>query len=434
MKAKFWSIEENKKLKELLLDEKAYTMLQISDIMKKSLGSVDNRKQRLFQSFTKDEKQRHMLLRTKARNTMIAKKSLYWNSELVNKLKVACESGLYNNLSEIQKEIFSNSSVSQLRNVLSNNGLRMYSRKVEYHRGFKTESIDNIPVKNSSEEYWKLMEETSNEEIVLFKQESYHNIVFNDKKYIGFTCIGDQHFGKIGIDYKQAREDAQIIKNTDNMYVLFGGDFFENYIKANIMEALVNKDSSPKREQMLLEHYFKFFGNTDEEITNKIVASISGNHDWRTSDVSGIDLIKTMIKGKRMLYSPEELRLTIKLNGIDYKIAARHQYRFNSALNYTHTVKRWYDEGEEPFDVGVIWHNHRPDIEEFVKHNKMRWGIRPGSYKIKCRWSKSKGYPITLPLMPTFILNPFERSIVVFKHVQEASDYLRLKNAELKKK
>jgi len=54
MKAKFWSIEENKKLKELLLDEKAYTMLQISDIMKKSLGSVDNRKQRLFQSFTKD--------------------------------------------------------------------------------------------------------------------------------------------------------------------------------------------------------------------------------------------------------------------------------------------------------------------------------------------------------------------------------------------
>jgi DNA-directed RNA polymerase specialized sigma24 family protein len=72
MKAKFWSIEENKKLKELLLDEKAYTMLQISDIMKKSLGSVDNRKQRLFQSFTKDEKQRHMLLRTKARNTMIS--------------------------------------------------------------------------------------------------------------------------------------------------------------------------------------------------------------------------------------------------------------------------------------------------------------------------------------------------------------------------
>jgi hypothetical protein len=433
MKPKSWTIEELTELKKLLLNDEGYTFLQIAKIMKRTPGSIEKCVRKILNKFTNVESEKYKTLRYIATKKTQAKKS-YWTPEIINKLRVLCESGLYESLSEIRAKIFPNVSVSSLRNVLSDNGLRMYNKKTQRHNEFETESMDSTPITTSAESYWNMMELTSKEEIIQFKRESYHNIKFNKKQYVGFTCIGDQHFGKVGVDYEKAREDAQIIKATDNMYALFGGDFFENYLKANIMEALVNKDSSPKREQMLLEHYFTFYGQNNEEVSEKIIASVSGNHDWRTADVSGIDLVRQMLKGKRILYSPEELRLIIKLNEIEYRIAARHQYRFNSTLNYCHTVKRWYDEGEETFDIGIIWHNHRPDIEEFIKHNEMRWGIRPGSYKIKDRWAKAKGYSITLPLMPTFILNPFEKSISVFKYVKEASDYLKLKNKEIERR
>lgn len=426
-----WTKEEDEQLKKLFLDSNAYTHAEIAEKLGSSYSSVEKRKGRLIMKFTQKEKELYTKLRREGSTSAQKKANLKWTPVMIKKLRLSAESGLFESLSSLRNSIFPEETTGNLRAVLSNNKLSFFSSKREHHDTFDTVSMDGTTVKTSPAEFWKTMEENSKEEIVLFKRESFHSILFDRLAYIGITCIGDQHFGKLGIDYERAREDATVIKNTPNMYVLFGGDFFENYLKANIMEALVNKESSPKQERMLLEHYFTFFGDTNEAIADKIIASVSGNHDWRTSDVSGIDLIKMMLKGKRILYSPEELRLTLNVNGIEYKIGARHQSRFNSTLNYCHTVKRWYDEGDETFDVGIIWHNHKPDIEEFIKHNQMRLGVRPGSYKIKDRWAKAKGYPITMPLMPTIVFNPFEKTMVVFKHVHEASEYLKLKNGTL---
>ena len=428
-----WTKKEDMQLKELLLDKKAYTTQEIANKLKITICSAEKRKERIFNSFTQKEKDNYKLLRRQA--TLATRRSnLKWTPEIIQKLKDAAESGLYDKIESLKNDLFPEDSVVMVRQLLSDHNIHFRSRKFEKHKGFTTESLDTPPSNITAKSYWELMEDASKDVIIDFKQESFHNINFDKPAYVGFTCIGDQHFGEAGIDYTQARKDAETIRDTDNMYALFGGDFFENYLKANIMSALVNKTSSPKQERMLLEHYFTFFGKDNEAIADKIVASISGNHDWRTADVSGIDLIRMMLKGKRILYSPEELRLTVNVNEIIYKVAARHMYRFNSTLNYTHTVKRWYDEGEETFDIGIIWHNHKPDTESFIKHNLMRWGIRPGSYKCVDRWAKGKGYPITLSLMPTFVMSPFERSIILFDHTEEASQYIKLKNAELKRR
>ena len=126
----------------------------------------------------------------------------------------------------------------------------------------------------------------------------------------------------------------------------------------------------------------------------------------------------------RVHYAPDEMVMALQLPGITYRVKFRHQYRYNSSFNQVHVVKRLWEMGDDPFDVGVVCHHHEAAIEQFSKHGLPIWGARPGSYQLTGTWARRIGFPLARPTCPTFILFPDERQVVGFADVRQAAGYL----------
>tara|TARA_B100000519_G_scaffold199322_1_gene210333 strand:+ start:1080 stop:2255 length:1176 start_codon:yes stop_codon:yes gene_type:complete len=230
---------------------------------------------------------------------------------------------------------------------------------------------------------------------------------------IAISVISDQHIAPgSACDFKRMREDAILIRDTPGFYAVFGGDGVDNHIKHR--SALIGANSTPDEQWKLFDYYLQLFGD-------KILAVISGNHDAWTAQIGGVDYLSKIVAQHKICYAPAEARLYIDVGGQEYKMVVRHQTgRFNSSLNQTHAVKRFYEYGEEPFDIGVIGHHHEAATEMFIRHGLKRYAARPGSYQITSPYSHQYGFASAIPTCPTFVLFPEERRMIGFSDVRDA--------------
>lgn len=230
---------------------------------------------------------------------------------------------------------------------------------------------------------------------------------------VAIAVISDQHIAPgTPCDFKRMREDAELIRDTPGFYAVFGGDGVDNHIKHR--SALIGANSTPDEQWKLFDYYLQLFGD-------KILAIISGNHDAWTAQIGGIDYLSKVAEQRKICYAPAEARLYITVEEQEYNMVVRHQTgRFNSSLNQTHAVKRFYEYGEETFDIGVIGHHHEAAIEMFIRHGMKRYAARPGSYQITSPYSHQYGYSRAIPTCPTFILFPKERRMIGFADVRDA--------------
>ncbi|MDE2102474.1 MAG: hypothetical protein KGL39_34830 [Patescibacteria group bacterium] len=239
---------------------------------------------------------------------------------------------------------------------------------------------------------------------------------------IGVSFISDQHIAPgTPVDFERMRLDAELIQRTPGLYAVLGGDCVDNHIKHRA--AVLAARSQPHDQWALFEYYLSIFAE-------KIIAMCSGNHDAFSDQIAGIDVLAGIAHRQRLCYAPAEARIDLKLGEQEYKLAMRHQYRFNSSFNLAHTVKQWWRMGEKPFDIGVIGHHHEPAIESFDAHGLERWAARPGSYQITSAYSRQYGFNRTRPTCPTFILFPDRREIVGFRDVQKAVKCLAAERGE----
>ena len=230
---------------------------------------------------------------------------------------------------------------------------------------------------------------------------------------IGICCISDQHIAPgTPCDFERMREDAILIRQTPGFYAVFCGDGVDNHLKHR--SAIISASSTPDEQWKLFDYYLQMFGD-------KILTIISGNHDAWTPQIGGVDYLSKLADKRKICYAPAEARLTVTVGGQEYKLCIRHQSgRFNSSLNQTHVVKRFYENNEEPFDIGVIGHHHEAAIEMFIRHGLKRYAARPGSYQITSPYARQYGFGRSIPTCPTFILFPKERRIIGFADVKDA--------------
>ncbi len=238
------------------------------------------------------------------------------------------------------------------------------------------------------------------------------NVSF-DSGPIAISVISDQHIApNTACDFVRMKEDAELIRNTPGFYAVFGGDGVDNHIKHR--SAMIGSRTNPDEQWRLFDYYLQLFGD-------KILAVISGNHDAWTAQIGGVDYLSKLAEKNKICYAPAEARLNINVAGQEYKMVVRHQTgRFNSSLNQTHAVKRFYEYGEEIFDIGVIGHHHEAAVEMFIRHGLKRYAARPGSYQITSPYSHQYGFANAIPTCPTFILFPKERRIIGFADVRDA--------------
>jgi transposase-like protein len=280
-----------------------------------------------------------------------------------------------------------------------------------------------LPVETYTEEpapvkdLWTEAEKYNAKYIERADKRSKFTLTLSEELPIAVTFVSDQHIcTRNTVDLQRMRQDAELIRDTPGVVACLAGDGVDNHIKH--AAAVLAARSQPDEQWKLYEHYLEVFAE-------KIVVMLTGNHDHWTNQIAGIDMVKRLAEKQVLRYAPHEARVALELPGQSYLAVIRHSYRYSSTLNQCHTVKRLYDMGSEPFDVGVVGHHHEAAIEMFLRHGEQRWALRPGSYQITSDYMDQRGYNMARPTCPTVILYPHKRKILGFPDLRHVVDFLR---------
>lgn len=246
-------------------------------------------------------------------------------------------------------------------------------------------------------------------------------------KPISLTFMGDCHVGHVNTDYELLEEHLGLIEQAEGAYLMTTGDLMENPVLHAIQKhGSMHQESmvSPKFQKQLVEHLFA-------RVSDRVLAMLQGHHEEWSYTADDFDFGEFITEQFGCPYLEHGGRLTVKVanpgdtTGQDYRIVARHSYRYNSSYNLTHAPKqmiRFFKDG----DIGVVGHHHEGAIEEgFLQPGKPFIAIRLGSYKRDDRWARAVGYGTTTPLSPTVILWPDKWRMVPFKSIRDGIEYLQ---------
>lgn len=235
--------------------------------------------------------------------------------------------------------------------------------------------------------------------------------------HVMIAVVSDMHIAPgTPVDFRKMRADAELIRDTPGLYCILAGDQVDNHIKHRT--AILAARSQPEDQYKLFEYYLGI-------IASKCLVVTSGNHDDWTNNFAGVDVLGRIVRDRRVFYSPDEAWLEVKVGAQNYVVAVRHQYRFGSSFNQTHTVKQWLRMGPREFDVGVIGHHHEAAIEQCIYRDRFRWVARPGSYQITSAYSRQLGFNHAIPTCPTFLFHGDDHDITGWKSVEAMARSLK---------
>jgi predicted transcriptional regulator len=263
------------------------------------------------------------------------------------------------------------------------------------------------------EQVWRREEERSTRAIRKAKGESLFRWTSPHKNLL-LAFLSDHHIAPgTPCDFKRMREDAELIRDTPGCYAVLAGDQVDNHIKHRA--AVLGSRSTPEDQYRLFEYYLGILGP-------KCLVVTSGNHDDWTKQYAGVDVLGRIVRDNRVFFSPDEAWLEIAVGGQNYVVGVRHQYRFGSQFNQTHTVKQWLRLGPREFDVGVIGHHHEAAVEQTLYRGRLRWMCRPGSYQITSSYSRQYGFNQSVPTCPTFLFHGDKWGIAGYESLRAMVD------------
>ena len=249
------------------------------------------------------------------------------------------------------------------------------------------------------------------------RRRAAQKIQFGNKP-IALALLSDLHIGNATTDYRQLRKDAEIIKNTDGMYAVFHGDGIDNWIVPKLMQLQRGQAVNFEQELLLFESWLSI-------IADKLVAVVSGNHDNWTHSLSGVDIVKRMLKHTKVLYDRDEIRTVITVGDSHWEFCIRHKWLGSSIYNPTHGIERYSRMGAS-FDIGIGGHTHIASISrEFISYdNRQCMAIITGTYKKYDGFARQLG----LPHCPhngsgAIILQP-NGTYLWMRNLNDASEYI----------
>lgn len=241
---------------------------------------------------------------------------------------------------------------------------------------------------------------------------------------IGIVLSSDWHIGSEATDYDTFERHMNIVKDEPNLYLAA----LSNTIDGYIWQGGIWSEVAHIPEQVEIAKSFA------KEWKNKLVAVVGSRcHDW-TKDKGGVSpqeiaFMENVDAGMPFFQSGG--LLTIDLNGLKYKIAMQHKSRFHSALNVTNANKRTLDLRYPSADVVAIAHHHVAAVEHVT-----RWEgedrrdvvlVRTGTYKIADGYSRSEGFGDGQMGSPVVVLDPKQKHIVPFLHLEDANSFIKMK-------
>ena len=100
--------------------------------------------------------------------------------------------------------------------------------------------------------------------------------------------FADLHIGDSHCDIEKIKQEIEYVKNTTNAYAILNGDLLNNAIKTSVSD-IYSEKMTPMQEMQTCVELF-------EPIKDKILCITTGNHERRTYNGAGIDMMEIVAK------------------------------------------------------------------------------------------------------------------------------------------
>ena len=202
------------------------------------------------------------------------------------------------------------------------------------------------------------------------------------------AMMSDVH-GGAKADYEAIERDVNAVRDTEDMYAILAGDLTDNFIIGKL-NAIQKDQHTVFSDEVLFIQWFI------SNLRDSLIAFVSGNHDNWTKKLTARDHLKELLGDAPALFDNHQVRFSLKQNGEVEKWLVRHKFKYSSVFNATHGMQVTWDRGEKPFDVVLGGHTHIASLcNEFLKHDKKRYAVLLGTYKLRDEFGLEHGFPKT---------------------------------------
>jgi hypothetical protein len=304
---------------------------------------------------------------------------------------------------------------------------RTYARGLGYGVGYGTGEVDNkrpeiegvtaddeVPIEKLWESAEKIQEIT--EKKLELRNTQFINL---PNKPCAIALLSDIHFGSPNTDYKSAKRDAEIVRDTDGMWAEFHGDGVDNWIIGKLQ-------AQSKNQPMTIDAEWRLFIDWIEMIGEKLLWCVPGNHENWAYMIAGVDRVKQALSGTRVLYDPYEVVVTLSVGPASWVIKTRHKWRYQTTVfNDSHGLQVGWERGDTDYDIGIGGHTHTGTFfTAFVRHRKRRLAAITGSYKVDDGYGRQLGVRSTSGLGSGAIVFHPNGKYAFFDDLEVAADFL----------
>lgn len=232
---------------------------------------------------------------------------------------------------------------------------------------------------------WEFVIDRQRRYIARNQRRRAQTITIDDARPVGVAFFADLHLGNPGVDYEQARRDAEIVAETDGLYAGFHGDGIDNWIVGRLQAQQRGQAVGFDGEKALFRSWIDMLGDD-------LLWFIPGNHELWSLKEAGIDEFRNYLRGTRVLYDRHQILVTLRLADADWRVLVRHKWKYGSVFNDTHGLEVAWERIGIDFDIAVGGHDHRGTLARpFYRHGRKRYAVKVGTYKLDGDYGRELG-------------------------------------------
>lgn len=243
---------------------------------------------------------------------------------------------------------------------------------------------------------------------------------------VAIMQMSDVHIGSPQCDVATLIAHIKLLKKHPNLFCILDGDITEWAISERMLDAVLGQ-VGPPQEQL------RVFQAIVSDLTSKLVAVVTGNHDERGFRMGGADVfefIMSNVKG-RGVYMRDGGTLRIKMRGAEYTWRVYHGDGIKGNSMYSHTAAMARNARHEQSwsDVASLGHTHAPETRVMLEPRapgepkQLSVLLRSGTYKTLGdeQYVDRMGYgEHPYVSMPAVIFFPDRKVMLPFFRVEEA--------------
>lgn len=229
----------------------------------------------------------------------------------------------------------------------------------------------------SGAEAWERLRTNSEALIDSAERSMFQNVELDEGGPVGIILMGDTHIGSGACDMARIEWVTDQVRRSDlPLFIIQIGDLLDN---------MHWHPGEMAKSGAGIPVHVKAAAHWLEQVAEKIVGLVAGNHDDWTRKKTGVDLLEhVMLKaGKTVPYHPLEMVLDLTVGKVNYRWVLRHGVQGSSQYNNAHGVLRWLMMHDTRYDADcvVAGHTHKSGHVQRPMHGRMRHGFQLGAYK-----------------------------------------------------